>query len=368
MNIKVLKDIKDVLSIQGEMYIYGAKTIAQRLQLYLHSYNKDIHGFLVSEKYSNPETINGITVYRIEKFKNSNIDNVILAVSNTRAFWDVKKSLEKLNVLNFYVLKPETLDVFSWREIKTEKCSIDYDCIISDSAQIFADETSSVTIGSHVIIGDNVNIFATDHSEIFINDEVTIAARTRITCEHASKISIGSCCDVGCDTQITSQEYSEINIGVSCDIVGGCIIGSENSYIDFGNEIVSGVSSFITEGHAGIQVGDKSTFGEENWFGAVNDKITIGTDCMFSSHIQMIIGGHAIYDINSGENITHRNGVVIGNHVWIGLKTTIIDGVNIGDGSVVGAGSTVTKMIPSNVTCAGNPVRILHEDIKWERN
>ena len=49
----------------------------------------------------------------------------------------------------------------------------------------------------------------------------------------------------------------------------------------------------------------------------------------------------------------------IGNNVWIGGNTTILPGVNIGDNTVIGAGSVVTKDIPSNVLAVGNPCRII---------
>ena len=51
--------------------------------------------------------------------------------------------------------------------------------------------------------------------------------------------------------------------------------------------------------------------------------------------------------------------ITIGNNVWIGGNATILPGVNIGDNSVIGAGSVVTKDIPSNVLAVGNPCRII---------
>lgn len=58
--------------------------------------------------------------------------------------------------------------------------------------------------------------------------------------------------------------------------------------------------------------------------------------------------------------------------MWIGGDTTINPGVTIGDNSVIGSGSVVTKDIPANVVAAGNPCRVIREitedDIKyWEK-
>ena len=53
--------------------------------------------------------------------------------------------------------------------------------------------------------------------------------------------------------------------------------------------------------------------------------------------------------------------VKIGNNVWIGANCTVLAGVEIGDNSVIGAGSVVTKSIPKNVVAVGVPCKILRE-------
>ena len=51
----------------------------------------------------------------------------------------------------------------------------------------------------------------------------------------------------------------------------------------------------------------------------------------------------------------------IGAGCWLGAHVTVLKGVSIGDGSVVGAGSVVTKSLPENVVAVGNPARVLRE-------
>ena len=51
----------------------------------------------------------------------------------------------------------------------------------------------------------------------------------------------------------------------------------------------------------------------------------------------------------------------IGNIVWIGTHSVILPGVNIGENSVIGAGSIVTRDIPANVVAFGNPCRVIRE-------
>jgi acetyltransferase-like isoleucine patch superfamily enzyme len=51
--------------------------------------------------------------------------------------------------------------------------------------------------------------------------------------------------------------------------------------------------------------------------------------------------------------------ISVGNNVWIGAQSIILSGVTIGDNSIIGAGSVVTRDIPANVVAAGNPCRVL---------
>jgi acetyltransferase-like isoleucine patch superfamily enzyme len=62
-------------------------------------------------------------------------------------------------------------------------------------------------------------------------------------------------------------------------------------------------------------------------------------------------------DSRSGE----PRSVEIGNNVWIGVNVVILKGVSVGDNTVIGAGSVVSKSIPANVIAAGNPCRVIRE-------
>ena len=53
--------------------------------------------------------------------------------------------------------------------------------------------------------------------------------------------------------------------------------------------------------------------------------------------------------------------MTVGNNVWIGGSVTILPGVTIGDNVTIGAGSVVTKDIPSDVVAVGNPCRVVKQ-------
>ncbi|MDB0990664.1 acyltransferase, partial [Phocaeicola vulgatus] len=74
---------------------------------------------------------------------------------------------------------------------------------------------------------------------------------------------------------------------------------------------------------------------------------------------------HSIF--NKGKKINRGRDVIIGKHVWLGASSVIMKGVNIGNGSIVGMCSLVTKNIPSNCVVAGIPSQIVKEDIYWEK-
>ena len=53
--------------------------------------------------------------------------------------------------------------------------------------------------------------------------------------------------------------------------------------------------------------------------------------------------------------------ITIGNNVWIGAQVCVLPGVTIGDNTIIGAGSVVTKSIPANVLAVGNPCRVVRQ-------
>lgn len=59
------------------------------------------------------------------------------------------------------------------------------------------------------------------------------------------------------------------------------------------------------------------------------------------------------------ENNLNEKEIIIGDDVWIGFNSTIMKGVRIGRGSIVGANTIVTKDIPEYVVCVGSPMRII---------
>lgn len=86
--------------------------------------------------------------------------------------------------------------------------------------------------------------------------------------------------------------------------------------------------------------------------------IRIGDNCMFAANVTISDSDwHGIY--NRIRPFRCTKPVIIENNVWLGERVIITKGVTIGENSVVGAGSVVTKSIPANSVAAGNPARII---------
>lgn len=122
-----------------------------------------------------------------------------------------------------------------------------------------------------------------------------------------------------------------------------------------------------------IQIGDRCFLGMQTTI-LCTSSITIGNDVMIAGECYITDNdGHSLdWRIRRQDVVNSKNGtknwepvamapVTIGNDVWIAPKCIILKGVSIGDGSVVAAGSVVTKDIPARMLVAGNPARIIRE-------
>lgn len=95
--------------------------------------------------------------------------------------------------------------------------------------------------------------------------------------------------------------------------------------------------------------------------------VHIGRDCLFADGISINTSHfHRIYDEASGERLNPAGNIVIGNHVWVAVGATLWAGADIGDGSVVGANTYVSKKFPGNCIVAGTPARVVRDGIRWE--
>lgn len=136
------------------------------------------------------------------------------------------------------------------------------------------------------------------------------------------------------------DDNSKINVNGSFNFFYGCdIVLFENATLNLGNSFINSDAKI-----------------------RCHQSITIGDDCAIS-HDFTIMDSDAHY-LNGNNN---TKPVVIENHVWIGTRVTILSGVTIGEGAVIAAGSIVTKDVPAHCLVAGNPAKVIKNDVVWRK-
>lgn len=112
--------------------------------------------------------------------------------------------------------------------------------------------------------------------------------------------------------------------------------------------------------------GAKLTLGRNSFINSdckirVHKSISIGNDCAIS-HDFTVMDSDA-HKIIGGDDEAKE--VIIGNHVWIGTRVTILKGVHVGDGAIIAAGAVVTKDVPAKALVVGVPAKVIRENVEW---
>ena len=137
--------------------------------------------------------------------------------------------------------------------------------------------------------------------------------------------------------EMLKEMFAEI--GEDCYIEPPLHANMAGAYVHFGKNVYANFNlTLVDDGH--IYVGDYTMIGPN---------VTIAT------------AGHPILPELREKGYQYNMEVHIGKNCWLGSGVVVLPGVTIGDNVVVGAGSIVTKDLPSNVVAVGNPCWVLRE-------
>ena len=117
---------------------------------------------------------------------------------------------------------------------------------------------------------------------------------------------------------------------------------------------------FICDYGYNIEIG-KNFYANHNLVILDGNKVKFGDNVFVAPNCAFYTAGHPLDYKERNKGLEYAKPIKVGNNVWIGGNVTVLPGVSIGDNVVIGAGSVVTKDIPSNVIVVGNPCRVIKE-------
>ena len=153
--------------------------------------------------------------------------------------------------------------------------------------------------------------------------------------------------------------------------------------IDFGQDLTTGygcrIEAFSNDGTKVIKFGKNVQINDYVHIAAL-EKVEIADNVLIASKVFISDLNHGSYngdekDSNPNEIAKERTliakPIIIGKNVWIGELCSVLPGVKIGENSIIGANSVVTKSIPANSIAVGNPAKVIKqfnfETKRWER-
>jgi acetyltransferase-like isoleucine patch superfamily enzyme len=170
---------------------------------------------------------------------------------------------------------------------------------------------------------------------------------------------IGKKVTLRCPQMISTGRSVIIEDFVTIDALSqqGVILGDNVTIAKFSTIQCTGV---IRSLGIGLKIGNNSAIGAYSFIGAQGG-IKIGNDVIMGPRVNFHSENHKYDNLNTpirlqGET---RKGIVVEDNCWIGAGSIFLDGVHVGTGSIIAAGSVVTKDVPSYSIVAGSPAQVI---------
>jgi len=141
------------------------------------------------------------------------------------------------------------------------------------------------------------------------------------------------------DPDVEFGTSGDIVIEADCNVANGVVIAPSGGHIHIGEDSLLNFSVTLL-GHGGLEIGEDALIGPNTIIVAANH-------------------GYQRRDKPINEQPISSEGIQIGDDVWIGANCSVLDGVTIGDGAVIAAGSVVTDSVPDHAVVAGSPAEMV---------
>ena len=130
--------------------------------------------------------------------------------------------------------------------------------------------------------------------------------------------------------------------------------------IEFGRFVWIGDGTKIRCHEGRVEIGQKTVMGQECTISAYQ-RVRIGEQCVIADRAMFIDFDHGVVEVERPirQQGIYKRDVEVGSNVWIGYGACILRGVRVGDNSIVGTNSVVTKDVPANAVVAGIPARVI---------
>lgn len=237
----------------------------------------------------------------------------------------------------------------------------------------FSGFNSIIEIGANVCIRSST-VYIHSNSKILLRDNTNLR-ESNINIENESAIEIKEKCNI-LNLDLTVGNMSRILLGEGISIGSGSDWEiKDGAMLEIGDRGIFHRGIFRLCENAMMKIGSDFSIGDDyNFVLYENTKVFFGDDCMVSFGVYLRSNdGHSIFDINTKRNInstfeiSRERKVIVGNHVWIGMRATILYNARIGDGSILGAGSLIKGIISNNCIAAGIPAKTIRKDVAWSR-
>ncbi len=158
--------------------------------------------------------------------------------------------------------------------------------------------------------------------------------------------------------------HSNLSLGKYC-FIGDRVIISESrkgGRVKLGDKVEILRDTTLETGPGGlIAIGDNSSIHPCGHLYSYVERIEIGSGVMIAPACALYSYNHGIASNKKIRNqpLQSKGPIIIGDEAWLGVNVTVLNGVNIGKGAVIGAGSVVAHDIPDGAVAVGNPARVV---------